>query len=660
MARSFQALPIAILLLTLSILSFAIWVPLNVRQGAHFGLSSVAIGGKLTQRQAKVIDVASTAVFAPILVLFLNSYWFSIARVTVNNERTKKIVPLVTLIEASKIESGSYSPFTIIKLVTKQNPMSFLLGVLVLLSAIALSAFQNVIGYQAYITHTGTFTAKLHPLNDFEHVSTMDSIPSYSFDGTNLTTYIQADLNYTQKQQSDFVPQVNEVLTRIAFENALSKLDGGYYVGINATRASMSALPSKFVKLTDIPGYRLAIGCQARSPDRVSITTAGTYNVAIDSKFENSGGDESSFRADFPGRMDVYTNANATKFAFAAFETNQTQAFRVCLGRFVDKPDSLEPMPSPYGDITYKTYNMTAFGFQGKKATMSSWGMICNMTRETGLHNLSREEDLSWKIQGSTWSKSSRITAMLVGDWQKVLNFQTPTTNMPGLAPAFLSNAIRCPDPLLPDGQCPTKRVPDYQVYALNFLFAAGEIERIAYEVKNANSTLIDTESSSLRVQATESGQRYRMTYVPLILLAGLLSVLFAASISLALILISQGTMSYRTWRDVDTLRLMVDIVDGLHLHPDLKDLHGLSDDEMEERAKLCKVHYSEDLRDSKGVIRLCRFGDRIDMSECEGGKLVRTSNSGPVGSANTSSAIEASSDGLEDSVKGRRAIPSK
>lgn len=47
-------------------------------------------------------------------------------------------------------------------------------------------------------------------------------------------------------------------------------------------------------------------------------------------------------------------------------------------------------------------------------------------------------------------------------------------------------------------------------------------------------------------------------------------------------------------------------------------------------------------------------------MSDFEGGKLVRTSNSGPVGSANTSSAIEASSDGLEDSVKGRRAIPSK
>ena len=97
----------------------------------------------------------------------------------------------------------------------------------------------------------------------------------------------------------------------------------------------------------------------------------------------------------------------------------------------------------------------------------------------------------------------------------------------------------------------------------------------------------------------------------------------------------------------------MVEIVDGLHLNPELKDLHGLSNNEMEERAKLFKVRYSEDLRDSKGVIRLCRFrGNRIDMS-FEGGKLVRTSNSGPVGSANTSSVIEASSDGLEDSVKG-------
>ncbi|KAI4165245.1 MAG: hypothetical protein LQ342_001113 [Letrouitia transgressa] len=374
----------------------------------------------------------STAILAPTIVFCFNWYWFSAARVTVNHERTTNTISLVTLIEASKIDTGSYNPKKFLNLVSKENPRSFLLGFLMLLSAAALSAFQNIIAYEAYTTHTGVSMAKLYPLNDFERVSTMDSIPKYSFDGTNFTTYVQNDYNYTQKQQSELVPQVNEVLTKIAFENALDKLDRGTYVGINATQASMNALPPNFVNLIDVPEYRLAIGCQARPPDNVSITTAGTYNVAVKAKLKNSGGEELTSRAEYPGRMDVYTNANTTRFAFVGFQMNQTEPLQVYLGRLVDLPRPLDPMPSPYGDVAYRTYNMEAFGFKGRIARMAGWGMICNMTRQTGLHNLSRRTDLSWKIQDSTWSDSHEITSIMVRDWQKVLNYQTPTTNMPG------------------------------------------------------------------------------------------------------------------------------------------------------------------------------------------------------------------------------------
>ena len=602
--RPSSGLPIAILLLILPTLSLAIWIPLDLRRGGQLGLSSATIGGNLTQIQAKVIDVMSTAILAPTIVFCFNWYWFSVARVTVNNERTTNSVPLVTLIEASKIETGSYNPKKFLKLVSKDNPRSFLLGFLVLLSAATLSAFQNIIAYEAYTTHTGASVAKLYPLNNFERVSTMDSIPIYSFDGTNFTTYVQNDYNYTQKQQSEFVPRVNEVLTRIAFENTLDKLDRGNYVGINATQVSMNALPPEFVNLFDVPGYRLGIGCQARPPDNISITTAGTYNVAIEAKLKNSGSEDLMFWAEYPGRMDVYTNANTTRFAFAGFPINQTEAFQVYLGRLVDLPRSLDPMPSPYGDVTYNTYNMEAFGFKGRKARMSGLGMICNMTGQTGLHNLSRRADLSWQLQSSTWSDSHEITSIMVRDWQKVLNFQTPTTNMPGWAPSLLSSAVRCPVPLLSDGQCATNKTIDYQVYAMNFLYAAGETERIIYDIKNVPSMPNDT-GSSFRVQATQRVLRYRMTYVPLILLSGILSVFFAASISLSLIISSRRTVSYRIWRDVDTLRLLVDSVNGLRFDPMLKDLHDLSNQEMEQRAEPYRVKYLENLKESKPVIRL-------------------------------------------------------
>lgn len=138
----------------------------------------------------------------------------------------------------------------------------------------------------------------------------------------------------------------------------------------------------------------------------------------------------------------------------------------------------------------------------------------------------------------------------------------------------------------------------------MNFLYAAGETERISYEIKNVQSTPNDTRSS-FHVQATQQVLRYRMTYVPLILLSGILSIFFAASLSLSLILSSRRTVSYRMWRDVDSLRLLVDSVNGLRFDPILKDLHDLSNEEMEKRAKLYRVQYSQNLKEAKSVIRL-------------------------------------------------------
>ncbi|KAG8532943.1 uncharacterized protein KY384_002821 [Bacidia gigantensis] len=597
-------LPVALALLVLPVLSLAIWIPLDLRRGEKIGLSSIIIGGSLTQTQAKAIDVMSTAIFAPSLVFCLDFYWFSAARVTVNNEETKNSVPLGSLVEAGKVESGTYNPRVLFRLLNKENPKSFLLALLVLVSAAAFSALQNVIAYEAFPTHAGTSTVKVCQMNDFARVSKLDSIPSYSFDNTNFTTYVENDYNYTQRQQSDFLPQISEVLTKVAFENALKKLDDGKYVGINATQASRNALPPEFISLTNVPGYRLGTECQARPPDNVTINTAGTYNVAIDMKLENEKSNDTVFRAEYPGRMDVYTNVNTTKFAFAGFLTNQAQALQVYLGRFVDSKMTLDAMPSPYGDVIYKSYNMTAFGFNGTKATMSAWGIICNMTRQTGLHNLTRKADLSWEIKESTWSDDQEMTSTMVEDWQKVLNFQTPTTNMPGWAPALLSSAVRCPVPLLSDGQCGTKKVIDYQTYAMNFLYVAGEIERILYEIKNAEATV--NVKTYLQVTATQKVLRYRMTYVPLILLGGILSILFAAVITLSLILLCRQTISYATWREVDILRIVVDTIDGVQRGRIFRDLHDLSNDEMKAQAKLYRVRYFPDTSETIPVVRLC------------------------------------------------------
>ena len=141
----------------------------------------------------------------------------------------------------------------------------------------------------------------------------------------------------------------------------------------------------------------------------------------------------------------------------------------------------------------------------------------------------------------------------------------------------------------------------EYQVNALNFLYAVGATERIAYEIKNA---VPKGDNSSFQAQATLSDLRYRMTYMPLILLVGLLSALFAALIYLGLAISSRATTSFQTWRDVDSLRLVVDSADGLRGGPGLE-VQRLGKEELDVWAQKFLVRYSKESVNSKAAIKL-------------------------------------------------------
>ncbi|ERF68378.1 hypothetical protein EPUS_06794 [Endocarpon pusillum Z07020] len=509
-------------------------------------------------------------IFSPALVFCLNWYWFATARVTIINERTSGGVPLATLVEASKTDCGSYNLNKIFKLVRRENPKTYLFALLVLLSAVILSAFSNVIAYEAYSTAIGGSSAKLQALNDFGRTLSMGGEQDYPY-------------NFTNEDLSRFGSQVVGVLTEIAYHNATDKLERDDYIGINATQASMNALPSNITGLHDVPGYRLSIGCQAQPLDRLTVVAMGRYKVAINAIFDIGNNSPMIYQAQYPGQMEVLTNAYNEQYTFAGFTVDGTQIY---LGNLASSPSFRNPEPSPYGDITYKTYDMTRNGFTGTKTNMSSWGLRCNVTRQTGLHNFSRRADLSWKITASTWSDSKEIAPMLIEDWQAALNFHALTAAgfEPGLAPALSSSAWSC----------------------LTYLTADGICKRIAYEIKSAVPPQGDNGSSSFfQVQAVPSALRYRITYVPLILLVGLLSVQFAALICLGLAASSRRAMSFRTWRDVNALRLLVDSVDGLRDEPALRDLYNLGNEDMEKRAKKVRVQYLERFIDPKMAVKL-------------------------------------------------------
>ena len=103
---------VALLLSSLLVPLFAlIWWIVDVIWHRSDVLGATIIGGQLSYIQAKAIDFVSGAVFAPLLMVLLDSLWFSNAHVSVVNEQQKGMgVSLPSLIEASRTSVGGFNP----------------------------------------------------------------------------------------------------------------------------------------------------------------------------------------------------------------------------------------------------------------------------------------------------------------------------------------------------------------------------------------------------------------------------------------------------------------------------------------------------------------------------------------------------------------------
>lgn len=89
------------------------WITRRHLDGASFAsmfntFAGEKIGGRLTQSQAKAIDILTGAVLVPLVVTGFNVVIFGSARISVVNEQAKKAIPLRSLVAVSSTSSGSY------------------------------------------------------------------------------------------------------------------------------------------------------------------------------------------------------------------------------------------------------------------------------------------------------------------------------------------------------------------------------------------------------------------------------------------------------------------------------------------------------------------------------------------------------------------------
>ncbi|KAF4552248.1 Hypothetical protein D9617_10g072290 [Elsinoe fawcettii] len=519
------------------------------------------IGGQMTQRQAKVIDVMCSAVIAPSIATGIFYFWFGSARTSAFNEYNpkKRPIPLKSLISVATSFGGGYDMFDVWTLWRSGTKRLYLLGALTLLSALAKSGLSNLIAYEAFSIDREA-TGLLRLLTS----APIDNRTFFTPQAMSLGQPGDIAESFTMSQRAEVANRISGMLTGLNFQSASSKLTDGAYIGINATTKSLDQLPPELHSLRDIPGYRLTTSCNTTTPDTFSIIMMGGYTAAITHTFTDSS--NWLYNGYYPGQLASISSAYNEVYQYLTFGgPNRTAAY---LGSITSFNLTRGTISSPYGPINPAAVNLTSSTFTGTKSIMSYWGIRCVIHRQDGLLTLIRTPGSPWSINSTSFppSSPSRVVPSQLYNWQTNLKYQAPAQKaaIPGLMPALAAtvNDTLCSSPRGCTGaSCPLQcdNATDWAMLAGNYLYASAEAEKILYEVA-ASDARADRAVDFMRVQGTRTaGDVYTITFVPAILGASLLFLLLGALVVLGMGARVWGTFSARTFRDVDTLRLVVD-----------------------------------------------------------------------------------------------------
>jgi hypothetical protein len=500
----------------------------------------------------------------------------------VNQGDKRQGVSLHALVEASCTSTGSYSPIKLKNLFGSGRLPFICFGVLTLGVALAGSFTSNVIAYEAYSRHRVPGNITLTSLSD-------DIVAQRSGGFSGSLQLRDSDVyGYNSNQTASFAEQLTGYLTEMTLTNtAITEGPAAAYIGINATRDSLT-LDASIRNLFDVAAYRITPECNAVAPSTLNIVMMGEYIVQFMPFFPSGG----LYQGRYPGTISSLQTATNDDYAYAAFELAGLNVF---LGYLASFNESSKPVNSSYGTVYPQAYDMTQYGFSGTKNIMSSWGINCTLMRQRGTANLTREgSSLNWTVVASSFEDYKESVPLFMSDWQLALSWTAPGASCPGIAPAlaFTLGGLNDIDMGL-------------DFFANNFLQASAETERLVYEVAAWNTT----RAKNFLVQGSMDAQFYRITYVPALVLASLLAIFVAASLTAGLAWYSDHHLNAPRGRKIDGLRLLSDLMLGLQAQPYDPPKASWTSKAIERWGKNFRVHYMPWTEDSKSTIRL----DRLD-----------------------------------------------
>ena len=343
------------------LIALIVWGSLNTKRPQGWtAFSGAPIAGRLTQPQAKFIDVLCSAVLAPILMVVFNYYWFTSARVAAVNELDRRAVPLGTLALVSSSTAGAYDIPLIWQLLFKSKaPRLAALGGLVLFAAIANSALGNIIAYEAFMSNGTISTVRLQFLQD--DIASKAILGQY---GASSDTPYQ----FHDQQKASFFEQFAGMLTGMSISNARSLLNSSDYHMVNVTKASLESLSPNVLEVPSLPATKYSIKCEAVAPN-VPMVQANSINTAITLFFNATTFmpfDDSLQHAYIPGPPASMQTSYNDEYTFVGFGSNASY-----IGFTTSFDLTNDTVTTPYGAIRPKPADMTSSGFEGTKIIMS-------------------------------------------------------------------------------------------------------------------------------------------------------------------------------------------------------------------------------------------------------------------------------------------------
>jgi hypothetical protein len=280
----------------------------------------------------------------------------------------------------------------------------------------------------------------------------------------------------------------------------------------------------------------------------------------------------------------VNTGAGGIGFVLATFTmSNGSQ------NDLARTPDALPVVQSAFGDLQpYKQdYSRVSNApYEKRDQTISWYGIACNLTRSHGTVNLTRASDRvrDWTVSSSMFTNASTDSPTAMTSFHKALfPYQSPFGSLSGFGTALGAYAQ------LGKG---IAGAPNMTAYAHAFVQASGAIETSLLNSAVSNNSRVPL-PVSYPLAGVETVLKYRMTYVPGILVFGLIDLTLCAAIVLGMTATAWNSMALRYMRLVDGLRFVVDFAETMRADEGLDDASAWSRARLERWADSIRLRYS-------------------------------------------------------------------